>query len=95
MESKSIPYTSFVVPQGQYEFLRLPFGLKNGPAIFQRFITRIFKDFISKNEIRIYMDDIVVGTKTVDEHLNLLKRVVHRLAEYGLQLKPKIKDCLL
>lgn len=61
LEKDSVKYTSFVVPNGQYEFLRLPFGLKNGPAIFQRFIAGIFRDFLDRNKIVIYMDDIVAA----------------------------------
>lgn len=63
MAEDSIKYTSFVVPNGQYEFLRMPFGLKNGPSIFQRFITKILKEFIERNEIMVYMDDIIIGNK--------------------------------
>lgn len=87
MTENSIKYTSFATPNGQFEFLRLPFGLKNGPAIFQRFVNEVFRDFLARNEVVIYMDDILVASRTLDEHLALLDRVLKRLAEYGLELK--------
>lgn len=46
MHEDSIKYTSFVTPLGQYEFLKIPFGLKNSPAVFQRYIHEIFRDLI-------------------------------------------------
>lgn len=86
MSPESIPYTSFVTPNGQYEYLKMPFGLKNAPAVFQRFINNIFRDLIDKREIIIYMDDIVVATHGLEEHKILLKVVLERLARRGLQL---------
>lgn len=86
MEEKSIPYTSFVTPQGQFEFLKMPFGLKNGPSVFQRFITNVFDDLLRKNEIVVYMDDILVATTTPTEHLVILKKVFDRLRQYNLEI---------
>lgn len=59
MAPDSIQYTSFVVPNGQYEYTRMPFGLKNAPAVFQRYICEIFADFLSSGQISVYIDDIV------------------------------------
>jgi len=44
---ESRKYTSFIVPNGQYEFMRMPFGLCNSPAIFQKFINAVFKELIA------------------------------------------------
>lgn len=44
----SIKYTAFVTPNGQYEYQRMPFGLKNAPSVFQRFINNIFRDLTEK-----------------------------------------------
>lgn len=49
VEESSTKYTSFVTPNGQYEFLKCPFGLCNSPAVFQRFINNIFRPLTSKN----------------------------------------------
>ena len=84
---ESIKYTAFVTPNGQYEYLRMPFDLKNAPSVFQRFITNIFRDFLNSNEIVIYLDDIVLATCDVDSHLLLIERVLKRLREYNLELK--------
>lgn len=85
--ASSTKYTSFVTPDGQYEYLSMPFGLKNGPSIFQRFINRILKPFMESNQIVVYMDDILVASKTMDEHLTLLSDVLHCIAVNGLELQ--------
>lgn len=91
VSEKSQKFTSFVTPHGQYEYRRMPFGLKNAPAVFQRFVNHIFRDFLEKGEIIIYMDDILLASKDLDEHKDLLKRVLRRLAHRGLLLN--LKKC--
>lgn len=62
IDEETIPYTSFVTPLGQYEYLRMPFGLKNAPANFQRFVTNIYKDLIESRKIVVYVDNILIAT---------------------------------
>lgn len=87
MAESSQKYTSFVTPCGQYEYLKMPFGLTNAPAVFQRFINHILKEFIVKREIVVYMDDILIASSSVNEHKNLLIRVLHCIATNGLELQ--------
>lgn len=87
MAPDSVKYTSFVVPQGQYEYLKMPFGLKNAPAVFQRFVSEILHDLIAAEKIRVYIDDIIIATADLAEHANLLTTVLNRLASKGLELK--------
>ena len=44
IEENSMKYTAFVIPNGHYEFMRVPFGLCNSPAVFQKFINAVFKE---------------------------------------------------
>lgn len=87
MAEDSIQCTSFVTPGGQYEYVRMPFGLQNAPAVFQRFINHILRSFIDEGSVIVYMDDIAIASVTISEHLELLGRVLRRLAEYDLELK--------
>lgn len=94
MSEESIPYTSFVAHSGQYEYTRLPFGLKIGPSKFQRFMNFVLREFIKDGSVIPYMDDFTLVSKTIPEHLDLLTRVLRRLAEYRLEIKPeKCKFC--
>lgn len=86
VSKESIKYTAFVTPNGQYEYLRMPFGLKNAPAVFQRFINNIFRDFIDKRLIVIYMDDILLATESFEEHKCLLEKVLTRITKKELKL---------
>lgn len=84
--ANSMKYTSFVTPSGQYEYTRMPFGLKNAPAVFQRFINDIFRDFLDEGLIIIYMDDLLLATEDMATHKRLLKEILRRLACRGLLL---------
>lgn len=89
MDPDSTKFTSFISPLGQYELTKMGFGLKNAPAVFQRFIHEIFRDMIDENRIVIYMDDIMIATETFDAHRLLLKEVLDRCCRRGLQLNLK------
>lgn len=78
-------YTSFVTPQGQYQFTKMPFGLCTAPSIFQRFINNIFQDLISKGVVLAYLDDLIIPSKTEEEGLLKLKEVLKRAEEFGLE----------
>ena len=75
MAESSIQYTSFVTPLGQYEYLRLPFGLCNGPKIFMRYISQIFEPLDRVNKVLLYADDILIASSSIKEHLQTLSEV--------------------
>ena len=87
VEDESVKYTSFVTPLGQYEFLRMPFGLKNAPSVFQRFVNKVFSDMVRDGRLIVYMDDIMVATRDVEEHFRILKEVFKRLVDNKLELR--------
>lgn len=87
MAKNSVKYTAFVTPFGQFEYLKMPFGLKNAPARFQRYINEIFSDLIKEGNIVVYMDDFLVATETVEQHLEVLRQVYKILVENLLQLR--------
>ena len=69
-----IEKTAFICHHGLFEFVRMPFGLANAPACLQRIMDYIFGDMIGQS-VMIYLDDIVVFTKTEEEHAAVLKEV--------------------
>ena len=88
VEKDSIPKTAFTTHRGNYEFVRMPFGLKNAPAIFQRTMNHTLYDLIGKCCF-VYIDDIVVFSKTPQEHAEHLKLIFERLKQVDLKLKRK------
>lgn len=74
METDSIQKTAFVTSTGLYEFLCLPFGLKNAAASFQRLMEHVLRDVKGKC-CMVYINDIVVYSKTMTEHLQDLHQV--------------------
>ena len=84
---EDIPKTAFRCHVGSYEYIKVPFGLKNAPTYFQREMNRILADLIGKC-VFVYIDDILVFSKTEEEHVDHLQLVFDRLREAGLKLKP-------
>ena len=82
--------TAFISPLGLYQFVRMPFGLINAPATFQRIMVNLFRESSFKNII-CYLDDIVIFSDNVDQHLDTIERVLSRLEDVGLKLN--IEKC--
>ena len=79
--------TAFTTPMGLYKYTRMPFGLTNAAATFQWLMAMVLGD-MNYLEILLYLDDIIVFSPTVEEHLQRLKRVFSRLRQHGHKLKP-------
>ena len=77
--------TSFVTPTGNYHYKVMPFGLKNAGSTYQRMMTKMFEPQLGKN-IEIYVDDMVVKSKMVTEHLGDLDDIFDVLRRHKLRL---------
>lgn len=80
--------TAFSTPHGHYEFNRMPFGLKNAPATFQRLMNTVLTG-IHGLRCLVYLDDIVVYGSSLEDHNKRLKDVLQRLRENNLKLQPE------
>ena len=77
--------TSFVTPIGNYHYKVVPFGLKNAESTYQRMMTKMFEAQIGKN-IEVYIDDMVVKSKIVSEHVGDLTNIFKILRGHQLCL---------
>jgi len=86
---EDVSKTAFRCPGalGCYEWLVMPFGLKNAGATYQRAMNSMFHDFIEKF-MQVYIDDIVVKSSSEDDHLNQLRQSFERMRQYGLKMNP-------
>ena len=83
VKEQHIGKTAFRTSRGHYEFLVMPFGLTNAPATFQRLMNRVFAAHIG-DFICVYLDDILVFSRSLDEHWMHLRQALERLREAKL-----------
>jgi hypothetical protein len=94
LDPSSIALTAFTTHQGLWEFTRMPFGLVNAPASFSRLMDSILAG-LKYHGVLVYIDDLLVYSKTVEEHFQLLEEVLGRLVAAGIRLKPsKCQFCV-
>ena len=79
--------TAFNIPQGHYEFTRMPFGLKNAPATFQRLMNTALSG-LQGIRCFVYLDDIVIYSHNLQTQIENLKLVFQKLREFNLKLQP-------
>ena len=82
MHPNSIPWTTFSCPEGNFEWLVMPFGLKNAPSIFQKKKGNIFKD--NDSFVAVYIDDILVFRKNKKKHVGHLQIILKKFEEHGI-----------
>ena len=86
-----IEKTAFTTPHGLFEFRVMPFGLTNAPAVFQRLMSRVLSglnplegpDFVA-----IYIDNVLIFSRSLEDHLQHVEKVLDRLQSAGLKLQP-------
>ena len=89
LAESAMPKTAFVTPDGgHYEYLRLPFGLCNAPGTFQQLMTSIINEYLF-SFVLIFLDDVLVFSRNVEEHEKHMRIVFHALRQANLKLKPK------
>ena len=83
------PKTAFCTPWGKFEFCFMPFGLRNGPAVFQRLMDGLLHR--DKEISQVYINDIAVFSTSWEEHCTHIGTVLGRLSEAGLTAN--VKKC--
>jgi hypothetical protein len=76
IKSEDISKTAFILAGEKYEFLRMPFGLANAPRTFQHTMNGLLKDF---DFVKVYLDDILIHSKNIEEHFTHLRAVLETL----------------
>ena len=90
IKPEDVPKTAFRTRYGHYEYLVVPFGLTNAPAVFMDYMNRIFWPYLDKFVV-VFIDDILIYSKTIEEHEEHLRVVLGILKEK--QLFAKLSKC--
>ncbi len=87
IKEEDVPKTAFCTPLGLYEYKVLSFGLSNAPATFSRVMSEVFAEEIRDGFVIVYLDDILVFSKTPEEHLQHVERVLAKLRQHKFYAK--------
>ena len=86
IREEDIPKTAFRTRYGHFEFLVMPFGLTNAPAAFMDLMNRVFRPYLDRFVI-VFIDDILIYSRTIGEHAEHLTVVLQTLREHQLYAK--------
>ncbi|CDH61371.1 retrotransposon ty3-gypsy subclass [Lichtheimia corymbifera JMRC:FSU:9682] len=90
IQDDDVPKTAFNTRYGSYEWLVVPFGLRNSPALFQSTMNRILNEYLD-DFVMVYLDDILIYSKSKEEHELHVRKVLQRLRDE--KLIANIKKC--
>ena len=79
----------FMMPEGSFEPAVMFFGLTNSPATFQTIMNELLRDLINIEKVAVFIDDVIVGMETEEEHDDIVAEVIRRLEENDLYVKPE------
>jgi hypothetical protein len=92
LDNESRPYTAFSTPQGLYQWCVMPMGLSNSPGVFQHAMTSVLREHIRAGYCKVYLDDILIMSKSIEEHARHLDAVLSSLRDHSLFCQlPKCK----
>ena len=80
---------AFMTHVGSFELTVMFFGMTNSPATFQAMMNEILRDMINEGKVAAFVDDVLVGTETEEEHDEIVEEVLRRLEENNLYIKPE------
>jgi len=76
-----------MTPKGLFEPTVMFFGLTNSPATFQAMMNELLRDLINMDKVAAFINDVIVGTKTKEEHDEKVAEIIKRLEENNLYMK--------
>ena len=79
----------FTIYIGSFELTVMFFGMTNSPATFQAIINEILRDLINEGKVAAFVNDVLVGTETEEGHDEIVKKILRRLEENDLYVKPE------
>ena len=79
----------FTMPEGSLEPMVMFFGLTTSPATFQAMINKLLRDLINTGKVATFIDDVIIGTETEEEHDKIVAEIIRRLEENDLYVKPE------
>ena len=92
MDPRDKAKTAFICHRGSFQFTTMPMGLVNAGSTFQRLMDLVMSG-LAFEQCLVYLDDIIVFSRTVEDHLERLEAVLQRLIATNLKLKPS--KCML
>ncbi|MBW0467116.1 hypothetical protein O181_006831 [Austropuccinia psidii MF-1] len=91
VKPNSMEYLRIICHMGIYEYTRMPFGIKNAPAHFQRMMDTIFQEEMFEGWMLVYIDDIIIYSETWEDHVQYIDRVLSKCIP--INLKISLKRC--
>ena len=85
IEPADVPKTAITTPFGLFEFVKMPFGLRNAGQTFQRFMDQVLRGLHFCFD---YVDDVLVASSSAEQHQHHLRQVLQRLSDYGILINP-------